>query len=197
LAKKMSAALAAAMTPIQPTQDKLEALRNAVRRQRDLQLEIRELQQLLSDKNKALSDMEMRELPDLFYAAGVDSVGITAEGNLPAYDATMRPFYHANIKADWPDEQKSDAFKWLDKEGHGDLIKTMIKVELGRGERKQAIKLEKALQEMGIDYSSELGVPWNTLTAFVKEQIEKHQTVPPLDLLGASVGTVVKLKERK
>jgi hypothetical protein len=37
-------------------------------------------------------------------------------------------------------------------------------------------------------------VPWNTLTAWLKEQVEKGNT-PPLDTIGGEVGRIVKLKE--
>ena len=43
----------------------------------------------------------------------------------------------------------------------------------------------------------ELTVPWNTLTSYVREQVEGDH--PPLDLeiLGATAGQVVKIKKRK
>ena len=48
-----------------------------------------------------------------------------------------------------------------------------------------------------IEYSNKFGVPWNTLTAFVKEQIEEKKVTPPLELLGATVGRVVQVVKQK
>jgi hypothetical protein len=39
-------------------------------------------------------------------------------------------------------------------------------------------------------------IPWNTLTAFVKEQCELGAALE-LDTIGATVGRVVKIKPRK
>ena len=190
---KMSEALANVARPIQPREDKLEALRLVVRAHRDLMDRIAALEEELKAARKSKWDMESRTLPDMFGEAGVDHVGIPAEGNMPSYDAVLSPYYHANI----PPDQKEEAFEWLEREGHGDIIKTTVRVELGRGEREKAKTLENWLQRVGIEYSRDLGVPWNTLTAWLKEQIEKGNHIPPLSLIGATVGHIVRLKERK
>lgn len=196
MSRKPSAAVASAIasTPRRkPTENQLEKVRDAVRRARDIDFKMSEL----SEQQRALGaekqEMLHRTLPDLFDEVGIRGIDLEAEGNMPGYDTEVRPYYHANIR----DENAEAAFAWLEKEGHGDLIKTVITVELGRGERKLARAVESALKKLKVDYGRKLGVPWNTLTAFVKEQIEDHGTTPPLDLLGATVGRVVKLKERK
>ena len=173
--------------------DKLEHVRDAVRRQLSLQQRIQDLTEENKILNKKLTDMSMHELPDLFNEAQIDHVGLAAEGNQPAYDAKLSPYYHANIPAD----RASEAFAWLDANGHGDLIKNVITIELGRGDNETAKKVMAALKKLDVDYSTKLTVPWNTLTAFVREQVEKYNKIPPLDILGAVIGQIVKLKERK
>lgn len=196
---KPNAAIATAIanTPVIVGGDKLDQLRNAARTMRDLDMEIDSLEELIVDKKAQLNEMKFKQLPDLFDEAGVRAVTIEAEGNMPAYEAKASPYYHANIKNDWPDEQKIAAFNWLENEGHGDLIKTVLKIELGRGDREKAKLVEDALVSMKIDYDRDLTVPWNTLTSFVREQVEEQHTTPPLELLGATVGRVVKLKAAK
>jgi len=190
---KMNDEVAKIAQPVKPRHDKLEALQLIVRAHRDLMHRIAGLEEQLEQARKLKWEMESRQLPDLFEEAGVDRVGLPAEGNYPAYDAVRLAYYHANI----PPDHKEEAFDWLEREGHGDIIKTTVKVQLGLGERELAKKVESLLQKLGVDYSRDLGVPWNTLTAWLKEQIEKHEKIPPLDLIGGKVGTVVKLKERK
>ena len=194
---KISDAVAKIARPVKVNEDKLEALRQVVRRHRDLTKRIEDLELELNVLKKQKWELETKTMPDLFMDAGVDKVGIAAEGNYPAYDAALSPYYHANISKDMTEEQRQAAFKWLEDEGHGDLIKTQLKVDLGLGDRKSAKKVEAFLQKAGIDYSSELGVPWNTLTSWLKEQIEKQEKIPPLSLIGATVGNIVKLRERK
>lgn len=193
MSRKISDAVANIARPVKVNEDKLEALRQVVREHRDITAHLEYLEAEVKAARKKKWEIEFKKLPDMFHEAGVDKVGLAAEGNHPAYDAVLAPYYHANI----PANQKSEAFQWLEEEGHGDIIKTVIKVELGRGDRAIATAVEAVLEKMNVDYSSDLGVPWNTLTAWLKEQIEKHNKVPPLSLIGATVGNIVKLKERK
>lgn len=193
--KKSVAALAradAASKP-PPSTDALNKLRDKVRRARDIEQEVASIQERAQELQKEKQEILFKELPDLYEEYGVDKLGLEAEGNLPAYDTELKPYYHANIPKDGEDE----AFAWLEKNKHGDLIKTKIIVEMGRGDRALAKKVEAALKKLKVPYSSTLGVPWNTLTAFVREQIEQRQTTPPLAILGATVGRVVTLKPRK
>lgn len=197
-----SAALAAAMRAdadkTAPTEASLEVVRRHIRQARDNERQIADLQTRLKELGEAQTKLTQKTLPDLFTEVGIDVLGTPAEGNLPSYDAKLSPYYHANIATEWPDEKKAAAFNYLSEAPGGeDLIKTVITIPLGRGDRKTALKVEKSLDKLGVTFTSSLGVPWNTLTAWVKEQVEKHQTTPKLDLIGATVGNVVKLKERK
>lgn len=192
--KPLAAVLAASQRDAQPaSDDTLERLRAAARTVRDLRRTAEDLTERLRETNAAVLDWEQRRLPDMFVEAGVDSVGLPAEGNLPAYDAALKPYYHANI----PVDQQDAAFAWLDKAGHGDMVRYVITVSLGKGEDATAKKVMAGLDKAGVSYETKRGVPWNTLTAFVREQVEKYKTTPPLALLGATVGQIVQLKPRK
>jgi hypothetical protein len=180
-----------------PSEDKLDRLRAKVRSARDLELEIRSLSELARSKSKELGEIKSKELPDLFQETGVKEITLEREGNNPAYRAELKPYYHANIGADWEEERREAAFSWIEKQGHGDVIKTLIVVEMPRGSRKLAKQVEAALRKLKVPFTSEKGVPWNTLTALVRELIEKHKTTPPLDTLGAHVGVVVQISPVK
>lgn len=193
--KTPGSAIASALEESKPEtpQDKLDAIRDKVRKARDLELEIAELNARVKEKSDELNVIKAKELVDLFSEVGMDHFGLEAEGNNPAYDAERKPYYHANI----PEDKAPAAFKWLDDEGHGDIIRTTITIAFGKDERKKAQRVEKSLEKAGIGYNTKLGVPWNTLTAFVKERIEKYEEDLPLSILGATVGQVVTIKPRK
>jgi hypothetical protein len=176
--------------------DKLVRLRDAVRRQRDLELQLRDAKSTVERYSQQVYELQHKELPDLFFEAGVNLVGLTPEGNFPGYDAKLSPFYRANIAASWEPDKKQAAFDYLEKIGAGDLIKHVITIRLGKGDMATARKVQAALEKMKVDYSAELNVHPMTLTAWLKEQVESG-TMPPLELLGGEVGSVVKLKERK
>lgn len=206
MSKKPSAALAAAMKADvpKPTEATLEKIRGLLRESRDNEKQIKSLEELLASKKADQLKLTQITLPDLFTDVGIDVLGLPAEGNLPAYDGRLTNYYHANIATDWEPEAKEKAFKYLadyrvdgENAGAEDMIKSLIIVQLGRGDRKMAKRVEAGLRKVGVAFTSELSIPWNTLTAWVKEQIEVHKTTPDLTVLGATVGKVVKLKERK
>jgi hypothetical protein len=59
-------------------------------------------------------------------------------------------------------------------------------------------KVQAALKPFkGIEVDKNESVPWNTLTAFIKEATEKRGLILPLDKLGATQGMIVEWKERK
>ena len=180
-----------------PSEDVLEKIRQKLREARDTERRMSDMSESLKEQTKLLQGLRHETLPDMFIQAGIDNLGIPAEGNLPGYDFELKPFYRANIAADWPEDRRREAFDFLEKSGNGDLIKTTIVILIPRDERAKAKKVQSALKKLKVNYEVDLSVPWGTLTAYVKEQIEKHDAVLPLDKLGAQVGTVVKMTQRK
>ena len=175
--------------------DILSRIRASAAMARDLEKTITDLEERTKMEKEVLRRIYHHDLPDLMFEAGVDKVGLPAEGNLPAMIATLGPFYQANIAAAWPEPKREAAFTWLDDNGHGDLIKTQVSVSLPREARDEAKKLISLLK----DYHPEIkqSVHSGTLTAWLREQIENGEEMPPLDVIGGNVGQVVKLKERK
>jgi hypothetical protein len=185
-------------------------VREAVTRDRDLQLQIKSLTEQLSRCGTELTALEREELPDLFTEAHMTSFSLEASGNLPAFTAKLSPYFKAVIAADWAPERRAEAFDWIaardpkSEDGVGpaggnnpDIIKTVITIELGRGERDLAERVEAGLRKQKIPFSTKLDVPWNTLTAFVRELVEVRKVMPPLDKLGAQVGRIVRVKPEK
>jgi hypothetical protein len=170
----------------------LELVKNTARVVRDLTLEIKDIEAMLEEKKKKLTQITMKDLPDLFDQYSLRSIGLEAEGNLPAYDLTASPYYKAVL----PKEDDA-GLRWLEDNGHGDMIRRVYTVNLDKDSEEQAKALREYLERFDLAFEEKETVPWNTLTAFVKEQIEKRKTTPPLDILGAIVGKVVKLKPRK
>lgn len=194
-----SPALAAAMreAPTTIPTDRLDALRDAARGLRDKEAEIANLDERLKEAKAAANEMRHKTMVDLMQEIGVDKVGLPAEGNYPPVDAELKPYYHANIAADWEPEKRQAAFNWLDSAGHGDLVKTSITILIPRDDRAMAVSIQHYLEQCNVQHTVLLDVPWNTLTAFVREQVEKYHRTPPLETIGATVGQVVKLKARK
>lgn len=183
--------------PDEVPQDKLEGIKHQVKRLRDLQLRLQDAEDLAKGLKASINEMEHRVLPDLMAEAGVPSLMVEADGNQPVLEIRSQPYYKAVLPAN--DEDRAAAVQWLEDNGHGDLVKVELVSQFGRGDVDQARRVEKVLQEMEVSYSSRQNVPWQTLTAFVKEQVQKGRALSSdtLALLGAHVGTIVKIKEIK
>lgn len=179
------------------SKDKLARVRTVMRELRDLSFENERMEEAIKENNKKIYDLERVQLVELFMMAGIDHLGLPAEGNMPAYDAVLKPYYKAVIASSWEQDKKDEAFAALEKIKAGDLIKTIITVKLPLKSQKLTQRVLKALKLLKVPFSLERNVPWTTLTSFVKERMEKQKPLPPLSVIGADVGQIVELKRRK
>jgi hypothetical protein len=176
----------------------LERIRDELRAQRDRKLELIDLEDKVKQLKAAIHMHERTGLVDMFHEAGIDTLGLPPEGNQAGYNAELKPFYQANIAASWPEEKKEAAYTWLEKNGAGDIIKATITVRLplkSNALRKKVVTILNAIP--GLEFTEAKAVPHSTLTAYIKNIITKKKQMPPLDVLGADVGYVVKMEERK
>jgi hypothetical protein len=199
--KKISAATQAMLDEMSNDQrkaspDALNKVSEKLRELRGIDQEIGKYEQLLREKKERRQLLLEKEIVDVLDEAGMTSAGIQADGNNPALDVEVRPYYHANIAVDWPEEQRKKSFAWIDK-FHPGMLRNTFTIKFGKSSRKLQVQFEKLAKKNKLEFTNEFGVPWNTLTAFVKEQIEEHKRRPPLDLLGATVGRVAVIKKQK
>jgi hypothetical protein len=112
---------------------------------------------------------------------------ITLEG----IDVAIKSYYRASI----PIIKRPEAFEWLRSNGFEDLIKREIRTKFARGADGSANKLIKYIAAQGWAYDDNEQVNHATLTAWLKEQIEKKNNFSiPLDTLGAYIGERAVLK---
>ena len=187
-----------------PTQKPgLDAIAEKAKEARALEREIEDLKSRLAEKQQALNDLYMKQLPDLFEVVGVDKIGVTIGGNEKPLDAVLTPFYSANIAAGWDQDKRTQAFAYLESIGEGDLIKTTITLDLPRGSKElaerivQSIANNPKIKKLGCAPALKENVHPQTLTAWLKNQVEEAGFMPDLEKIGGTVGRVVKLKERK
>lgn len=159
--------------------------------------QIKQLEALLEQRKARMLELARKEIPEFFdNVLKSDLIGVPETG----VDVKVVPYYHSNIRADWPTDQRERAFEWLEREGHGDIIAVTVSCRFRRGEMRDARELEKLIRDSRFGNTNpptlEMGVPWNTLTALVKEQIESGHAVP-LDTLGATVARTAKIVKRR
>lgn len=185
---------------------KLEEIKKVVKEARDLGIVLADHTQKASDTKKKITDIEMRRLPDLMEGAGVPAITIDAEGNLPAFEAKSKPYYSAGIRSDWPQEDRERSFAYLKEIGHDELIKTEVSYAFPKDTSQAAIaqfmrevrkiKIGKGKRALSVPAPHvERGVNSNTLTAWLKDQVENEGFMPKLDMIGGFVGKKVTIKE--
>jgi len=179
--------------------DKLDQLEAAVRNLRDKEREAGDLEERLKYLKAEISDIKHRSLPELFYEAHVDRVGLPAEGNRPAVDAIMRKEYKAAIPANWPAEKRETAFRTLDEMDMRDLMKITYTIPFEAGQYARAKEFGALLTMNNIHHSVARSVHHASLSSALKEICEKGQvpSLTQLENIGGFIGTSIDLKQRK
>lgn len=196
-AKTLPRAVAAVARKPEPSEGDIAYLRKRIAHGRELELDINHLADQIAEKTALLTALRTAELPDLFERLGLNGLEISADGNLPGYDAELKPYYSANLPKD--DEARDAALAFLKANKAEDLSKTKVEIQFGRGEGATLKKMATAMRKLRIPFVQKTGVHASTLTAWVRERFESGRPLAPADLqtIGATVGKVVILKARK
>lgn len=88
------------------------------------------------------------------------------------------------------------ALSWLTANGHGDLIKTQIVGNFGRGQEHFALTLRLELDKMGVKVESKRTVHAQTLGAWGREMLDAGREFPA-ELLGLYVGQRAVISKEK
>jgi hypothetical protein len=110
-----------------------------------------------------------------------------------------QPYYKAVIPVA---EQDHPGFAWLEAHDAGDLIKNSVIAMFPRGAGEEAKLaadlLRKRFQMAAVETKRE--VVWSTLTKWLKELHESDdpdKILPPLDVIGGTIGRIVKITNAK
>jgi len=180
-------------------QPDLRVLEDGVRILREKEREIIDLEDQLKQLRAEVRVIKSQTLPELFYEARVDHIGLPAEGNRPAVDAKLRKEYKASIPESWPDNKRQTAFNTLDELDMSDLQKITFTVIFEAGNRDAAEEFRGQLNAQQIDFSVKRMVHHATLSAALKERCESGEvpSLTQLEAIGGFIGTSVDLKARK
>ena len=120
---------------------------------------IEDLQAMLSE----------RTIPDLMTELGLESVTLK--------DGTKLKI-NKGLRASFIAETKPQGLEWLRDTDNGGIIRNNVSVSFGVGEDPKAQLLKSELDERGMIVSHKEDVPWNTLSALIKEIREAGKEVP-------------------
>ena len=153
----------------------------------DKEEEVKEAEARLKILKEQARDVAERQLPEAMAEVGMAKFVLT-DGS----EVTVKPYYSAKIGEDKRDE----CFNWLQDHGHEALIKDEVSVTFNKGEHERAEEFKTQLEQQGIEYNGKMGVHPQTLTAFVREQVESGAEFP-LELFNVYIGQIAKVKRSK
>jgi hypothetical protein len=176
------------------TPDQLETIKRLATAARVTEAKLREARQVVKDLEKKLDKILSRDLPEIMDQAGVPVLTVAAMGNMSGYTVQVKTMYSANIAAGWDQERRRAAFDWLETHGHGSLIKTDVITTFSREDREQVSGFVKVLDQEGLTFNVKETVPFQTLTAWLKEMVQSGNT-PPLDTIGGYIERQAVIKD--
>jgi hypothetical protein len=153
----------------------------------DKEEEVKEAEARLKILKEQARDVAERQLPEAMAEVGMAKFVLT-DGS----EVTVKPFYSAKIG----DDKRDECFNWLQDHGHEALIKDELSITFNKGEHERAEEFKSQLEQQGIEYNGKMGVHSQTLTAFVREQVESGAEFP-LELFNVYIGQIAKVKRSK
>lgn len=167
-----------------PSDQALARVRSLVLLQLNLEDRIKALEEELDEAKQALLEVQETNLPSALQEYGMTEIRMADDSRV-----TVKQEYYATIK----EERKSEAFAWLEANGHQDLIKHDVTTSFTRGQDDEARKVMELLADNNVDFVDKKHVHVQTLRAFVREQIEAGNPLP-LETFGVHVRQVAKIK---
>jgi len=149
------------LTGLPVDDQELTSLTDLCLTQSHLESEIECLEAKLKERKAQLENVSTKLIPDRMDALGMKSLTLSNGRKVE-----IKPFYYAKLL--------DGAFKWLDENGHGGIIKTEAIRQFTRDERESA--LEFIQENPGFRLSE--NVHHSTLGAFVREVYGKGETLP-------------------
>ena len=162
-----------------PAPEVLGAVAALAERQLDLQRACEDLAEKLAQAQKQLRDVQEEQLPSLMQQCGLSEFRLVNGARI-----TIKPYYSGSIG----DENREQAFDWLKKHNHDDLIKNDYTITFGKGEDADAETFEVRLSNLGVSYKHKKHIHPQTLSAFIREQVEQGASEFPLETFKAYIG---------
>jgi len=149
---------------------------------------VAECEDALRRAQKSYAAIADYRIPELMEAAGY------TEGGVHTVRDGLSVKWIRAIRASIPVARKSEAYRWLDDNGHGGMIKRSFIISFGRDDEKWAAKFARDLMQRKkpVPLERKDKVEPSTLKAFVKDQLQEGSDLP-LDLFGVHMMPTTKI----
>ena len=180
--------LAESTQPDLPDNERMAELGDRVQALIDLRSRIEKGEKLIKQLKKEELALSGETIPSIMDELGFSQIK-TPEGREVSY----KPFYSGKIRP----ESEDQAFKWIEENGHGGVIKGEVVLGYRRSQRDEVLALIQFLKDEGwdrFDLAVKLGVHHSTLRALFRELIEDEGQQPPPDLFDVFIGRKTTIK---
>jgi hypothetical protein len=153
-----------------PSDDDLSTISSLAKELVDLDGRIAKGEEYLRSLKEQRRKIAEDSLPEAVKAAGLREFTLTDGSAIEMDTMTFASISEAN---------KLRALSWLRANGFGDIIKHVIKFELGRGEDEKAETIKRLAAEEHVEYDSKAGVHVQTLRKWARDYVAEHGTPDP------------------
>lgn len=175
------------LTGAEIAKDDLEAVARMAELQVQLERDVAVADERLKAAKQRLRQHKELTFPDFLMGCGMQAGTLTNGASFKVVK-----FYNGKI----PEEQRPEAFAWLEERDFDAIIKTNVTSAFGKGELKEAKRARDILQHEGLPAVLKRDIHYQTLRGFIREQVEAGNP-PPVELFGTYIGNQVKLTEAK
>lgn len=160
-----------------PTKDQLLAITGMVDDYLDAQVDLAEAERIFKEKKKRVMRFEEHLIPEVMREAGMQEFTTTS-----GYKIKIK----SDVRASIPKARESEAFKWLEANGHGGLIKRTVEIPFAMGEDDKAQELMDDLREREFSVGNKKKVESSSLRALLRRMLADKGQAVPMDVFGAS-----------
>ena len=169
-----------------PGDNLLARLSGLAQEQRDAEIAVEQAEEALQKAKDNLRTIRERKLPELMDEAEMTEF-TTKDG--------LKIKVSEQIRAGIPKAKAAQAIKWLEDNGHENLVKRQFVIEFGKDEEGWAKRFAADLKrrKRPLNTKTDRKVHPQTLAAFVREQLQEGVDIPQ-DLLGVHRQKVSKVE---
>jgi hypothetical protein len=149
--------------------EKLAGLTELVNQTRQIEEQIAALNDQVKARSERLRILKQIEIPET-----MDSLGVAQIKTTTGLVVTVKD----DLKASISKERQAEAYQWLEDNGCIDIVKSEVVVGFDRGTIDNKRKFCEFLAKKGLPYQDKETIHWQTLRAFVKEQLEQGANLP-------------------
>jgi len=158
------------MQPAEVAATTLERLVMLANQATDLSSQVDKATIALAELQEAHKRITRVQIPELMAELGVKDFKMEDGRTIVIGDKVNASISEAN---------RPEAFSWLSEHNYDGIIKTNVQAAFGKGEMEDALKAKEALVVAGFSAVVNQSIHPATLLSFVKERLEKGDTLPP------------------